>query len=186
MAIEATTLIDRLTRDQCLRVVRIATWQRRLNWAAAAMVLWLLPAAAIVYYSRPLYLGRVDPPMIWLAVIGPAWVVVLVTYCALLRALGFNLIWIGVLALLSCITLPTFFIPVMLVGAANDRANKALAVGGLQVGFLGLSRNRRLHLRRSIRTSVCLNCGYDLWRLPPGPCPECGEPYTPYTLPDGP
>ncbi len=162
-------LADRKPSER-LRLLQIAIWQRRLNWMVAVALVWLFIAAVIAFYARPLLGGRNFWHVVWWPLYLPVWIAVVVTYIRLMRSLGIHVLWIALLVVSMTATLVTIFIPMIILGAAGDRATRALVDAGLRVGFMGATPAQR----RQLFDGVCHACGYDLRGLPEARCPECG------------
>lgn len=159
-----------LKPSERLRLLRIAIWQRRLNWVAVVALVWLVASAAIAFSMRPLLAGRNMWHYAWWPIYLPVWIALLIAYARLLRALGFHAFWVALLALSMTASAFTIFVPMIFLGAAGDRATRALAAAGIRVRFMGATPGER----RRLFGSVCLACGYDLRGLPAGTCPERG------------
>lgn len=94
-------------------------------------------------------------------------IIIIVGVVRLLIALGVNVVWCVISALLllaPCINL-------LLLLAINRQATSALKKAGLRVGLMGVP-DEQVVRRMSIH--ICRSCGYNLTGNISGVCPECG------------
>lgn len=161
---------DAEVRRENLRLVRVAILQGRLIVIVAASVLLLPVLTPLLVY---LLIPWAHPIAALVFVILLLTLPLVVTMTQLHRASS-GLASAVVAAVLTVASLITCIGPMLVILIVNGTGTRALARRGLKVGFLGASASER----RKLIDGICHACGYDLAGLAPGPCPECGKPFT--------